>query len=274
MEKFLLKYSSVPKKFIDDFFNIAKEEYVDNIPSINLNKVSEWLHIRKDNLKKILIAKFEENFDYVISKVKNTNRPTGAAIRDLIMITPDCFKELCMISQTPKAKEVRKYFLEIEKLIRRYKQDIEDNINRELGIIKKSLKPKTNIIGGIVYIRETDVEGILKIGKTLNNKTRNATYNTGKVISTEPIFVLRVDDIDKVEGCIKNIAREFQYAKKKELYHIDFQFLKMIFFSCNSFVDSIRKSYINNQKTFKNNIRKIRKGGSFILEIKKDLKIQ
>ena len=270
MEKFLIKYSNVPKKFIDDFFNIAKEEYIDNIPSINLDKVSSWLNILKGNLKKILISKFEENFDYVISKVKNTNRTTGAAIRDLIMITPDCFKELCMISQTSKAKEVRKYFLEIEKLIKRYKQDIEDNINKELGLLKKNQKPNVQINSGIVYIRETEVEGILKIGKTENNKKRDATYNTGKVYNTEPIFILRVNDIDQVENCIKNIAREFQYAKKKELYQIDFQFLKMIFFSCTSFIDSIKKAYVDNQKEFKKNIKKMKKGGSFILEIKKD----
>jgi phage anti-repressor protein len=270
MENFLIKYSNVPKKFIDDFFNIAKEEYIDNIPSINLDKVCSWLNILKGNLKKILKAKFEENFDFVISKVKNTKRTTGAAIRDLIMITPDCFKELCMISQTPKAKEVRKYFLEIEKLIKRYKQDIEDNINKELGLLKKSNKPIVQINGGIIYIRETEIDGIFKIGKTLNNKKRDATYNTGQVYNSEPIFVLRVTDIDKVEGCIKNIAREFQYAKKKELYQIDFQFLKMIIYSCSSFIESIKKAYMEDHKAFKNNIRKIKRGGSFILEIKKD----
>ena len=57
MEKFLLKYSNVPKKFIDDFFNIAKEEYIDNIPSINLDKVCTWLDCLKANLKRLLKAR-------------------------------------------------------------------------------------------------------------------------------------------------------------------------------------------------------------------------
>jgi hypothetical protein len=54
MENFLLKYSSVPKKFIDDFFNIAKEEYIDNIPSINFDKVCNWLNVQKKHLKRYL----------------------------------------------------------------------------------------------------------------------------------------------------------------------------------------------------------------------------
>jgi len=33
---------------------------------------------------------------------------------DMILITPNCLKELCMISQTKKAKEVRKYFIEMD----------------------------------------------------------------------------------------------------------------------------------------------------------------
>jgi hypothetical protein len=44
----------------------------------------------------------------------------------------------------------------------------------------------------------------------------------------------------------------------------------MIFFSCTSFIDSIKKAYVDNQKEFKKNIKKMKKGGSFILEIKKD----
>jgi phage anti-repressor protein len=104
---------NISKKFIDDFLDITKEQSIDNKFNINFDKVCSWLDIRKDNLKKILISKFEDNIDYIIYKIKNTNRSTGAAISELIMITLNCFKELCMISKTPKAKEARKCILSI-----------------------------------------------------------------------------------------------------------------------------------------------------------------
>ena len=40
------------------------------------------------------------------------------------MLTPDCFKRLCLLSRTKKAEEVRTYFLELEKLIGNYKDYI------------------------------------------------------------------------------------------------------------------------------------------------------
>ena len=46
-----------------------------------------------------------------------------------IMLTPDCFKELCMISQTDKAKGVRKYYIIVEGLLRDHFEEIINNLN-------------------------------------------------------------------------------------------------------------------------------------------------
>lgn len=180
MKNFLEKYSDVPLGFIDDFFDISKEEYVDNEFEINLEVVSNWLGTRKDNLKKILIDNFEEQYDYVIEIEKIRNR-TGGTRKENIFLTPDCFKSLTMLSQTKKAKEVRKYYLSIEKLIRKYHEEIEKNLYKELGLLYKNQKPKSNIKGGVIYILEaqnTDTT-LYKIGKTTDLRNRLNTYNSG-----------------------------------------------------------------------------------------------
>jgi len=105
--------SNLSNKFIDDFLNITKNKDIDQKFNIDLANVCKWLDIRKNHLKKKLILNFYENIDYVIYKIKNTNRSTGAAISHLIMLTPNCFKELCMISKTSKAKEARKCVLSV-----------------------------------------------------------------------------------------------------------------------------------------------------------------
>lgn len=73
MEDFIKRYSDVPIGFIDDFFNIAKIEYNHNELIINFDIVVKWLDVRKENLKRLLVGNFENNYDYVITKYNQKN---------------------------------------------------------------------------------------------------------------------------------------------------------------------------------------------------------
>ena len=48
--KSILKVSSLPKEFITDFYKIANIQYNPQKLIINLDVVTKWLDIRKDNL--------------------------------------------------------------------------------------------------------------------------------------------------------------------------------------------------------------------------------
>lgn len=48
-------------------------------------------------------------------------------------MTPNRFKELCMLSQTVKAKEVRKYYIAIESLVTQYHSIIEEKLKKKHG---------------------------------------------------------------------------------------------------------------------------------------------
>jgi hypothetical protein len=106
-----------------------------------------------------------------------------------------------MVSQTPKAKEVRKYFIEMEKLVRRYYEKIKEDMYKEIGLLKKNQKPKTNIKGGVIYIlRALNTNTTLyKLGKTKDLKNRSNTYNSGNANDVEPEFIIPVHDIDATE---------------------------------------------------------------------------
>lgn len=254
MENFLKEFSIVPNEFINDFFKIAPEEYYDNKPIINFDKIVKWLNVQKGHLKRLLVKHFDNNYDYIIEveKVKNKNG-YGANYVENIFLTPDCFKELCMISQTKKAKLVRYYYLSLEKLIKKYHSYIKEKLYEKINLLENNQKPKINIRGGVIYffralndIKLNDLEeDLYKIGKSKNIKKRFDVYNSGNANNIEPLFILEVDDIDKVESCIKNLLKEYQYRKYKEIYQINIDALKLVFVNCDNLVNSF-KNYMKN----------------------------
>lgn len=133
-----------------------------------------------------------------------------------------------MISQTKKAKEVRKYFIEMEKLVKRYAEMIKDEMYKKIGLLETNQKSKLDIKGGVIYILKALNANVTlyKLGKSTNLKNRLNTYNSGNANDIEPLFILPVNDIDNVESCIKKSCKLYQYRKYKEVYEIDINVLK------------------------------------------------
>lgn len=251
MKNFLKRYSSVPNGFIEDFFSISKESYEDNELIIDFDIVVDWLEVRKDNLKRLMVKYFTQDYDYEIVTIKKYNENgSGSNYVEEIWITPDCFKELCMLSQTPKAKEVRQYYLSVEKLVKEYHQYIAQKMRERMTLLLQNQKPKHRIRGGKIYffkalnhIKYSELEeDLYKIGKTIFIDGRFENYNSPMADNIEPLFELEIDDIDAVENCIKNVLTKYQYRKHgKEVYQIEAESLKHVFNSCQSFMDGMKK---------------------------------
>ena len=56
--------------------------------------------------------------------MKENSGKISKSNKEIILMTPDCFKRMCLLSKTNKAEEVRTYFIELEKLILNYKNYI------------------------------------------------------------------------------------------------------------------------------------------------------
>lgn len=260
MEQFLQQHSSLPKEFIKDFYSIAKEEYRAHQLIINFDVVCKWLQVTSGNLKRTLINNFEDKYDYTIERLTK-NKKSGGTFFYKIMITPNCFKELCMISQTTKAKEVRKYFIEMERLVKQYYEMIQKEVYTELGLVKKNQKPKVCPKSGILYIIKANntSDTLYKIGRTKNLCNRMKTYNSGEANDLEPLFIVPVKDIDGSEKCVKSLIKQFQYRKYKEIYEVDIDVLKELMMICTEVSDVLQKYYENNKKTTLKNIKDMKK---------------
>lgn len=231
LQDYLKKYSTINTLFIDDFFGLYDVSTAYNDFVIDLEKISKWLNSRKETLKNTLTNSYIKDVDYkiYIKSKKIKGRPS-----ELILLTPECFKRLCMSSKTKKAEEVRTYFIELEKHIDKYKNYIIEALNKKVNILEDNQKDIKVNKGGVIYVLRTDlnIEGIYKIGKTKNFKNRLKTHNSSHADNVEVIFIFETNDIDDVENCLKLALKSKQYRKRKEFYQVDLNLIKELLNDC------------------------------------------
>jgi len=124
---------------MNKIINIEKVLFNDEVlNAVNSREFHEYLKIDTEYPKWIQRAiekyDFMENDDFVIVK----NDGLGNKKRNDYITTLDMAKELCMVSNTQKGKEVRRYFIQVEKEARRPL-----TINEQIAIIAQGSQ-KTN----------------------------------------------------------------------------------------------------------------------------------
>lgn len=82
---------------------------------VDFELIWRWLgYSRKAKAKEHLTKNFDQNVDYKVlhHEVQNS---TGGRPQQVVYVTIDCFKSFCMLSQTAQGKQVRLWYLQIEK---------------------------------------------------------------------------------------------------------------------------------------------------------------
>jgi hypothetical protein len=124
--------------------------------------------------------------------------------------------------------------------------------------VKKLLhnqKPILNPSGGTIYILKAsdadDIENIilsndeddilLKVGSSEELRQRLLTYNSDKADNITPLYYLETDNVQLVEECIHIYAKQYQYRKKKEIYLMNLDMLKLFVEKCAQFTKDMVK---------------------------------
>ena len=267
---FLKTYSALPNKFIDDFAEIVftDEHYDTTRTNIDFDLVVKWLELTKSNLKRLLVSKFQKDIDYTIENIviPRDNIHTGATRKEQIMMNPSTFKHLCMLSRTAKADHVRLYFLEMERLIIKYHNEIVNGLSAKINALETNQKPKIDLSGGVMYVldahnthdsinsvynftekSDNDVKKLYKVGKTQDIKKRLQAYNTGNANDVVAVYITEINsNIDSVEKCVKVLCESVQYRKRKEIYEIKLDVLKAVILNCEKGINIIRSMNRNN----------------------------
>lgn len=235
LKAFLKKYSSISNAFIDDFFSLYDTSSTSQSFVINFDVVATWLKIRKGDLKRALVSNYIKNTDYTIEKKSLT---TAGRPRNLIMLTPDCFKLLCMQSRSANSAMVRQYFLQVEETLDAYKNHIVADLQNTVDVLRNEQKPKIETRKGVIYGLRGDKTHpeMMKLGKAKSFIKRLKEHNTSRVDDVDVLFVRETDDIDQVESCIKVALKKEQYKRRREIYEISVDQLKAVFNKCNKLI--------------------------------------
>jgi len=241
------------KHFIEDEdFKLSNEKLVNNIEKSK--KSGDKILSPSTSTKK--------------SNKKKAKKKYGGQNRKLYDVKPETFKRMLMKANTKKAKEIRTYFIAIEKLIHLYgaytdywktfralrfqdkfhKKQVEyerlqKKLNQEQEKLKSVEKYNKELIeyklftekNETVYVTTSKnyaLKGLFKIGKTKNiTRTRNSTLNTSRTLNDKMItlFEIKTHDSSLLEKTIHTFLRGFRFEKTREFFKCPYSLiLKMV----------------------------------------------
>jgi hypothetical protein len=149
-----------------------------------------------------------------------------------------------MISKCEKASIIRNFYIELEKLIITYKDNIVNDLHAQLGIKisnKKIIKENNN--EGLLYILKVEDE-TYKIGNSQDLKKRMPQYNVGRIDELPIVYVFKCKNIKEVENCVKNNMKDYRFKKHKnnEVFKVDDEFIKDTIIYCNKKTIKIKEN--------------------------------
>ena len=240
---FLKTHSTISTAFVDSFLSIYNPDTIQTDFVIKLDIVAIWLKCKKQLLVRTLKDSYRENIDYTVVKVKKADERKYGNNNKLWLLTPDCFKRLCMRSRSKRAEEVRTYFISLESLLVRYKSVLLKGMDEEIKQLESSIRPKDiTDSAGYIYVIKASLEkdSVFKIGRTKDLNKRLATYSTGTIDGVDTIYKFRTDSHKKTEACLKLMLKEYQLRKYKEVYQANIDMIKTIIQKCDDTVTFTR----------------------------------
>jgi hypothetical protein len=251
-QTFINKYSFINSKFVKDFYNIIKEDYIERYNEflIDSEVLRKWLEINSRRKFNTTIKRsYKINFDYKIEEIKKS-QGSGGSNFEVITLTPEAAKKICLSTNSKMGGQVQQYFLDLEVALYKYKNYIIEGMNNKIKQLENNQKPKINANKKIIYVfraLNTDLT-LYKIGKTINSKTRFSKHNSPMANDLEVLFQYETENIDQVEKCVKVFMKKAQYRKYKEVYQVDLDIIKKTIKNCDVEINEINKEIESKNK--------------------------
>jgi len=275
--------------YIDRFWYNIKDDkwiYLDN--ELILWLEYKEIKIGKEKIIKFLKNHFIENEDYKIlnnlefninnfcagvsGEQNNDEEKRGAHNKQYITVSSDCFKELCMHVGTNKSKEIKKYYIELEKVFKFYleyqnefqKFQLENKEQELLNAKDKIMDMERDFehteleFDEFIYIATNEnyhKQNVYKIGRSARLNKRTKQFNTF-FINGHKIFYIYVFQCHKsriLEQLLFTCLEKYKYCKINELFHLELNKLLSIVFNIGcQYNKIINYTLLNSNLSYKN----------------------
>ena len=205
LKQFLEKYSTIDSHFLNDFLCVFDNDgKINHEFNINLEKLATWLEVDFDKLKNTLIKSYIKYTDYIINEVPTLQK---GCKKKVFFINGETFRKISMKSKSNKGNEVREYYIELEKMIDKYKDYLIEYFEGKTKKLLNNQKETPNPKKGVIYILKTDLseDNIFKLGKSKSFKKRMENHNSSHADDIEILFIYEVDNITLMENTLKTI---------------------------------------------------------------------
>ena len=158
-------------------------------------------------------------------------------IENNITMNSDCFKDLCGFINTNKSKEIKKSFIEIDKLFKFYNKYIYQFNKKKINDITliKNYNYTKNLheFNEFIYIcttKQQSKENIFKIGRTNNLNSRLSGYNTGKTEDKKTFYCsyYKCTGAKTIESRLFYLLKNFKIDNVNEMYKLHYTSLNKI----------------------------------------------
>ena len=217
--EFLKKYSDVDIPFIKDFVAMQEGDKTHAPFKIDLEIVAKWLKSSKAHLKETLNKSYKKDIDYIILTPNRKRDIHGGQNLEIILLTEDCFKMMCMGSRAKESTKIKYYYVTLEKLLLIYMDDVIKNQQKNIDKLTRNLTTNKFPIKGAIYV--IAIDNGYKFGKTNNMNNRYKLYKNAHKDNPGIVYIFYTHDIDRVEKCVNTILMYEEYRDRKEFYILE-----------------------------------------------------
>ena len=220
--------------YIDD--NMLK--YIGYMRSEYKKNKQDYLSILKENFeieidyKVLFLKEFEEFSKCQKLALENAVINEHNKVKHLI-ISPDCFKQSLMLLKTAKSKEIKKYYIELERIFKlyleyqnKYRKFELENKNKELENKELESKKKVEITlrdsfnkRCVVYLIKVKIDNeiIYKFGYTDDIVTRLRTHKNKISDDIELIYCIESKDNKMLEKLLIDYLEQYKFRIKRTI---------------------------------------------------------
>ena len=241
LDEFLVRYGGVTPEIASTFSHMYSPRTSQQDMIVDLSFYMKLMPTQsRSNVIQVLRASYTRGIDFIERDTKQAGRWGGHGKKQ-ILVSPDCFKRLCMRSKAANAETVRTYFLRMETLTRRYfgakASKAENNVHVLLGNQHKKAPSKDELdeTQGFIYIFPVvgRIPNLYRIGSTINPARRMREHGSshGDSLANTAVFI-KVYDVRKVEQAANLFLNKRKYNGSKEVYTGTFNMIKDTVMQC------------------------------------------